>query len=695
MKEYKSSNIRNVGIVSHGGAGKTSLTEAFLYSAGAVNRLGRVDDGTATTDFEPEEIKRKVTISAALAPCEWRDHKINCIDTPGYADFVAEVKGVLRAVDGVVVVLCAASGVEVETEKVWRYANDSSLPRIAFVNKMDRENADFDSVIDAMKNRLSGASIVPLTLPIGAVDSFKGIVDLVAMKAYFPANPQGTQYKEVEIPADLADKVQEARQALIEAAAETDDELLTKYLEGEELSEGEIRSGLLQGIAQGKVCPVLCGSAGKNIGVSQLLDAVINYIPSPETRIVTGVHPSTKASVERKASDPFSALVFKTNADPFVGRLSFIRVFSGSLKPDGTLYNSSRDKSERIGSIFTLRGKTQDSISVAHAGDIVVVAKLQETVTGDTLCDKDKPVLFAPIDYPKPMFTMSIEAKNKGDEDKLGNALNRMQDEDATFRTEKNAETFQLLVSGLSDMHLDVITERMKRKFGVDVRLSDPKIPFRETVRASVKVEYKHKKQSGGHGQYGHVWLQLDPLPAGSGFEFTENIFGGSVPRQYFPAVEKGVRDAMLGGVLAGYPLTDFKVTLVDGSYHDVDSSEMAFKIAASGALKKGVLQAKPVMLEPVYSLEVTVPEASMGDIIGDFNSRRGRILGMEPIGDGLGVVRAHAPLAEVFRYSIDLRSLTQGRGNFDMSFDHYEDVPQRIAETIISAHKKAKEDEE
>ncbi|MDU4960721.1 MAG: elongation factor G [Sporomusaceae bacterium] len=696
MKEYKSSTIRNIGIVAHGGAGKTSLAEAFLYNAGAVNRLGRVDDGTATTDFEPEEVKRKVTISAALAPSEWRGYKINCIDTPGYADFVAEVKGILRAVDGVAVVLCAASGVEVETEKVWRYANEAALPRIAFINKMDRENADFDMVVEEMKQKLGGGvGIVPLMLPIGAADSFKGVIDLVTMKAYLPANPQATQYTESDIPADLADKAEAARQALIEAAAETDDELLTKYLEGEELSDAEIQSGLCQSIASGKVCPVFCGSAVKNIGVSMFLDAVASYIPSPDSRAAAGVHPVTKEALRRAADDPFSALVFKTNADPFVGRLSFIRIFSGALKPDGNLYNASRDKSERIGSIFTLRGKTQDPLSVANAGDIVVVAKLQETATGDTLCDKDKPILFEPIAYPKPMFTMSIEAKNKGDEDKLGNALFRMQDEDATFRVEKNTETFQLLVSGLSDMHLEVVAERMKRKFGVDVKLSDPKIPYRETVRSSVKVEYKHKKQSGGHGQYGHVWLQIDPLPAGSGFEFAENIFGGAVPRQYFPAVEKGIREAMTGGVLAGYPMTDIKVTLVDGSYHDVDSSEMAFKIAASSALKKGVLQAKPVLLEPVYSLSVTVPESSMGDIIGDFNSRRGRILGMEPIGDGLGSVRAQAPLAEVFRYSIDLRSLTQGRGSFDMAFDHYEDVPQRIADTIIAAHKKDKADEE
>ncbi len=694
LKEYKSDKIRNVGIFAHGGAGKTSLAEALLFSAGAVTRLGKVDDGTATTDFEPEEIKRKVTISTALAPCEWRDHKINFLDTPGYADFVAEVKGTLRAVDAALVVLCAASGVEVGTENVWKYADEAGVPRFAFINKIDRENADFAATVAQMREKF-GNNVVPIQLPIGSQDSFKGIIDLVKMKAYTPVSAPGTQYTEADIPADLRDEAEEARLAMIEAAAETDDDLLTKYLEGEELSDDEIRTGLVKGVAQGKFCPVLCGSAYKNIGVQQLLDAVVAYAPSPENTVAKGHNPVSKEAVERKTSDPFAAMVFKTTADPFVGRLSYIRVFAGQLKADSTLYNAVREKSERIGSIFTMRGKTQDAMTVANAGDIVVVPKMSETKTGDTLCDKDKPVIFDPIVYPKPMFTMAVEAKNKGDEDKIGNALARMADEDPTFTLEKNLETHQLLASGISDMHIDVIAERMKRKFGVDVKLSDPRIPYRETIRSSVKVEYKHKKQSGGHGQYGHVWLQLDPLPTGTGFEFTESIFGGAVPRQYFPAVEKGVREAMVNGIIAGYPVTDIKVTLTDGSYHEVDSSEMAFKIAASGAIKKGALQAKPILLEPIYNVEVTVPESYMGDIIGDFNSRRGRILGMEPIGGGLGMVRAQVPLAEVFRYSIDLRSMTQGRGKFDMSFDHYEEVPARIAEGIVAANKKDKEDEE
>jgi elongation factor G len=693
LKEYKSDRLRNVGIVAHGGAGKTSFAEALLFNAGAVTRLGRVDDGTSTADFEPEEIKRKVTISAALAPCEWRDHKINFIDTPGYADFVAEVKGVLRAVDGVMVVLCAASGVEVETEKVWQYAADHELPRMAFVNKMDRENADFYNVLNSMKEKFSG-TIVPLQLPIGSQDTFKGIVDLVKMKAYIPANNTGTQVNETEIPDDLADKAEEARMALVEAAAETDDELLTKYLEGEDLTQEEVIKGLTQGICEAKIVPVMCGSALKNIGVQSVMDAILSYLPSPVNKSYKGYHPATKQEMERKTTDPFSALVFKTTADPFVGRLSFVRLLSGSLKPDSTLYNVTKDKSERIGSIFTMKGKTQDALTTAHAGDIVVIPKLADTKTNDCLCDKDHPVIYDLIQYPKPMFMAAIEPKNKGDEDKLANALNRMADEDTTFQIEKNTETHQMLVRGISDLHLDVIAERMKRKFGVDVKLSDPKVPYRETIRSSVKIEYKHKKQSGGHGQYGHVWLQLDPIPQG-GFEFTESIFGGSVPRNYFPAVEKGVREAMLGGVLAGYPVTDIKVNLFDGSYHDVDSSEMAFKIAASSALKKGALQAKPVLLEPVYDVEVIVPESFMGDIIGDFNSRRGRILGMEPIGNGLGVVRAQAPLAELFRYPIELRSMTQGRGRFDMTFKHYEDVPQRIADQIIAEYKKTKTEEE
>jgi len=692
MKEYKSDRLRNVGIVSHGGAGKTSLTEAMLFNSGAVNRLGRVDDGSATTDFEPEEVKRKVTISIALAPCEWRDYKINFVDTPGYSDFVAEVKGALRAVDSALIVLCAADGVEVETEKVWNYANELGLPRIGFINKMDRENADFYSVVESMKAKF-GNGVVPVQLPIGAEDSFNGIVNVLKMKAYLP-DKSGKEYTETDIPADMLGKAEEARMALIEAAAEGNDDLLTKYLDGEELSDEEIKSGLLAGIAQAKVFPVLCGSAIKNIGVQQTLDSIVNYLPAPGVSPVLGYHPVSKDPVERNVTDSFAAMVFKTTADPFVGRLSYIRLVSGSMKPDSMLYNATKEKSERIGTIFTLRGKHQEPITIANAGDIVVVAKLQETATGDSLCDKDNPILFEPIAYPKPMFTRTIEAKNKGDEDKIGQALARLMDEDPTFKVRKNTETHQLLVDGMGELHLDIMSERMKRKFGVEALLATPKVPYRETIRGSAKVEGKHKKQSGGHGQYGHVWLQLDPLAPGAEFEFVDSIFGGAVPRQYIPAVEKGVREALAGGLLAGYPMVDVKVTLTDGSYHTVDSSEMAFKIASTMALRKGVLQAKPVLLEPVYVVEVVVPEAYMGDVIGDFNTKRGRIQGMEPIGGGLGRVKAQVPLAEMFRYSIDLRSITQGRGSFDMNFSHYEDVPARIAESIIANAKKDKVEE-
>lgn len=687
LKEYKSAKLRSVGIVGHGGAGKTSVVEALLFNAGAITRMGRVDDGTTIADFEPEEIKRKVTISAALAPCEWHDHKINFIDTPGYADFVGEVKSTLRAVDSTLVVLCAASGVEVETEKTWQYASELNLPRIAFINKMDRENADFYSVIQDMQSKF-GANVLPIQLPIGAEDDFKGLIDLVTMKTI------GSQNIEEDIPEALKEKALELRQNLIEAAAESDDDLLAKYLDGEELAEDEIKLGLAKGICQARIFPVLCGAALKNTGVQQIMNAILDYIPSPEVSTFLGTHPVSKEPVERKTSDGFSAFVFKTTADPFVGRLSYIRVVSGSMKPDSMIYNASKEKTERIGNLFTLRGKHQEALNVIHAGDIAVVAKLQESVTGDSLCEKDKPIIFEPITFPKPMFTMCIEAKNKGDEDKIGNALNRLMDEDKTFKVTKNLETKQLLISGLGELHTDIMAERMKRKFGVDVSLSDPKVPYRETIRGSVKIEGKHKKQSGGHGQYGHVWLQLDPLPMGANFEFVDSIFGGAVPRQYIPAVEKGVREALVGGVLGGYPMVDVKVTLYDGSYHNVDSSEMAFKIASTMALRKGALQAKPALLEPICNVSINVPDSFMGDVIADLNSKRGRIQGMEPIGQGMGTIKAQVPMSEMFRYAIDLRSITQGRGYFDLNFSHYEEVPQRIAEMIIATSKKDKSEE-
>lgn len=693
MKEYRSDKLRNIGIIAHGGAGKTSLTESLLFNTGATTRMGRIADGTTITDFEPEEIKRKITINAALAPCEWQEHKMNFIDTPGYADFVGEVKGVLRAVDSTIVVLCAAAGIEVETEKVWKYADELTLPRMVFINKMDRENADFYNVVQEMQEKF-GPRILPIQLPIGAEENFTGIVDLLKMKAIMPANKAGNQYVESDIPDEVQENALALRQKLIESAAEANDELLNKYLEGEELSDEEIKQGLATGISQGKIFPVLCGSAYKNIGIQQVLDSAVAYLPSPEQSSILGLHPVSKELIERNISDAFSAMVFKTTADPFVGRLSYIRIFSGTMKPDSILYNASKEKTERIGNLFTLRGKHQEAITKIHAGDIVVVAKLQETGTGDSLCEKDKPIIFEPISYPKPMFTMCIAAKNKGDEDKIGNALHRLTDEDPTFKVRKNTETKQLLVSGIGEVHTDIMAERMKRKFGVDVLLSDPKVPYRETIRGSVKVEGKHKKQSGGHGQYGHVWLQLDPLPMGKEFEFVDSIFGGSVPRQYIPAVEKGVREALASGILGGYPIVDIKVTLYDGSYHNVDSSEMAFKIASVMALRKGALQAKPTLLEPICDVQINVPSSFMGDVIADLNSKRGRIQGMEPVGDGQGVIKAQVPMSEMFKYAIDLRSITQGRGCFDVNFSHYDEVPQRIAEMIITANKKDKVEE-
>ncbi|MCX7969992.1 MAG: elongation factor G [Negativicutes bacterium] len=687
MKEYKGEQIRNIVVAAHGGAGKTSLCDAFLFNSGAVNRQGRVDDGSSVLDFEPEEQKRRVTISAALAPCEWKDCKINFIDTPGTSDFYAEVIGGMRAADSALVVICANAGVEVLTEKIWLEAGDRSVPRLAFINKMDREHADFDRVLAAMKDRLDGV-IVPVQLPIGAESSFRGIVDLLENKAYMP--------EEAPIPAEMAEAVELARMQLVEAAAEGDDELLEKYLDGGELSEEEVRIGLLKAVSAGRVTPVLCGSATKNVGVKQLMNAVVRFMPSPAAVVARGVRPGSDEPVERKAADPFSALVFKTTADPFVGRLSFARLFSGQLKADMPVYNANKGKTEKIGGLFTLRGKQQEPMTVAHAGDIVVLAKLQDTGTGDTLCSKESPVEYPGIIFPSPNYIMAVEAKKKGDEDKISGTLQRIADEDPTFKFERNTETGQLLIRGMGDQHINIILERMKRKFGVEVNLTPPKVAYRETIRCKAKAEGKHKKQSGGRGQYGHVWLEIEPLPSGGGFEFVDKIFGGAVPNNYIPAVEKGARESFAKGLVAGYPMVDVRVTLFDGSYHDVDSSELAFKLATSIALKKAVPLAKGILLEPIYNVEITVPEANMGDVMGDLNTRRGRPQGMENIGRGLGVVKAQVPLAEMFSYAIDLRSMTQGRGSFVMSFSHYEEVPHNIAEGIIAeALKNRQEDDE
>lgn len=659
-----------MGILAHGGAGKTSLTEAILYNAGHTNRLGKVDDGTTTTDYLPEEIKRKVTVSTTLAPVEWRDYKINILDTPGYADFIGEVKSALRAVDGMVLVVCGVAGVEVQTEVHWDVAEEAGMPRIIFINKLDRENANFNRALDDLQQRF-GKKVVPITLPIGSEENFSGVVHILKEKAY---KFKGKDVIEEEIPEELKDEVEQYREALMEAAAEGDDDLLMKYLEGEPLTDEEMYKGIRASVKNAKVVPVYCGSALKNIGVQLLTNAVINMLPSPLEVV--------DAENEELNKEPLSALVFKTLADPFVGKLSFIRVLKGVMKSDTTVHNVNKDKDERYGPLLVMRGKSQNNVTEAQPGDIFAIAKLAATTTGDTLGIKGKTTAEEGVIFPNPTYSVAVQAKSRNDEDKVGNALNRLLDEDPTLRLEKNTETKETILTGMGEQHLDIIMERLQRKFGVEVTTKTPTVPYRETIRGTAEYEYKHKKQSGGHGQYGHVKLRFEPLKDNE-FEFDETIFGGAVPKNYHPAVEKGVREAMQEGILAGYPVTNVKVTLYDGSYHDVDSSEMSFKIAASMCFRKGIEKANPVLMEPYMSVEIKVPDQYMGDIISDLNSKRGRVLGMEPQ-DKWQVVKAHVPLAEMYRYAIDLKSITQGRGSFSMEFSHYEDVPQQVAKTII-----------
>ncbi|MDD4169408.1 MAG: elongation factor G [Desulfotomaculaceae bacterium] len=668
MKNYQTSQIRNIGVVAHGGSGKTSLVEAMLYNTGILSRLGRVEDGTTTSDYHPEEVARQITIHTSLVPCEWNNTKINLLDTPGFSDFIGEVKGALKVADCAMFVVSAVDGVEVQHEVIWDIADKYNLPRIVFINKMDRENSSFAKVLDDLKAKF-GNNFFPVQVPIGAFNTFTGVVDLINNKAY-TGDGKG---KEIPVPEDLADEIAQYRERLVEAAAESDDDLTMKYLEGEELTPEEIRDGLKKSIAMAKVVPVLAGSATKNIGVAQLLDVVAGYLPAP-----------------RVEEGPMAALVFKTIADPYVGKMNFLRVFSGNFKSDSVVNNSTKGKQEKIGNVLYVRGKNTVQTDVVPSGDMAVVVKLQDTGTGDTLCDKDKSVVLEGIEFPVPTLSVAIAPKSKNDEDKLGDAVNKVLEEDPTIRIEKNTETKQNLVTGMGELHLNIMVDKLKRKFGVDVVLSDPKVPYRETIRSTVEVEGKHKKQSGGRGQYGHVWVRFEPNPE-EDFVFAEDIFGGSVPKNYFPAVEKGLRDALLEGVLAGYPTTGVKATLYDGSYHNVDSSELAFKIAASLAFKKGIPQAKPVLLEPMMSVEVLVPEYFMGDIISDFNTRRGRVLGTEQQGKQT-MIKANAPLSEMYRYAIDLKSMTQGRGSFTMEFTGYEEVPARLTEEII---KKTKEEAE
>ncbi|NLJ75817.1 MAG: elongation factor G [Peptococcaceae bacterium] len=670
MRNYQTGQIRNLGVVAHGGAGKTSLVEAMLFNTGILSRLGRVEDGTTVSDYHPEEISKQITIHTSLVPCEWNGIKINLLDTPGFSDFIGEVKGALRVSDSAMFVLSAVDGVEVQHEVIWDIADEYNLPRIVFINKMDRENANFEKVLGDLKSKFK-ANFVPVQIPLGSFDTFSGVVDMISGVAY-EGEGKG---KQIPIPANLADEVDLYREQLIEAAAEGDDELTMKYLEGEELSPEEIKDGLKKSIALRNVVPVLTGSATKNIGAAHLMDFVADFMPAPEEN-----------------GDSMSTLVFKTIADPYVGKMNFLRVYGGSFKSDTTAFNSSKEKIEKIGNVLFVRGKNTTTTDVVPTGDLAVVVKLQDTGTGDTLCDKDHPVTLEGIDFPTPTLTVAIAPKSKNDEDKLGDGLSRLLEEDPSMRVEKNSEIKQTLLTGMGELHINTMIEKLKRKFGVDVEIEDPKVPYRETIRAKVEVEGKHKKQSGGRGQYGHVWMRFEPCPE-EDFVFEEEIFGGSVPKQYFPAVEKGLREALQEGVLAGFPTTGIKATLYDGSYHTVDSSELAFKIAASLAFKKGALQAKPIILEPIMNVEVMVPENFMGDIIGDFNTKRGRVLGTDQVGR-LTKIMATVPLSQMYRYAIDLKSMTQGRGSFTMEFSSYEEVPARQAEDIIKKTKAEAEAE-
>jgi len=686
MKDYRTEDIRNVVLIGHGGTGKTTLAEAILFASGAINRFGRVEDGTTTSDYDPDEIKRTISINLALLPCEWKGKKINVIDAPGYADFAGEMRAAVQAADAAVVLVDASSGVEVGTETSWAAADALGMPRAVLIDRMDRENADFAQAL-AQVQSFFGKKCVALQLPIGAQASFSGVVDLLAMKAY-----SSEKATEGPVPDSLADQAARYREQLVEAVAETDDDLLAKYLDGTELTAEELTRGLRSGIASGAVVPVLVGAAAKNIGTAPLLDTLAAYFPSPKERPPVKAKNASTGQEEDVKADPagsLAALVFKTTADPYVGKLTYLRVYSGVLKGDSQAWNSNKSTMERIGQLFIVRGKAQEPIPQFVAGDIGALTKLAETSTGDTLATKEKPLVLPPITFPTPAYSAAVHPKTKADLDKMGTALNRILEEDPTLRVRRDADTNETVISGLGEPHLEVTVEKVQRKFGVGLELTTPKVPYKETITAASTSEYTHKKQTGGHGQYARVALKLEPLPRGSGFQFEDKVVGGVVPKTYIPAVEKGVLEAMQEGVIARYPLVDVKVTLYDGKEHPVDSSEMAFKIAGSSALRQGVNQGRPILVEPIMTLRVTVPEANTGDAMGDLNSKRAKVLGISPE-NGYSVIEALVPLAEVQRYATDLRSITQGRGHFALEFDHYEEVPAHLAQKIID---KAKEE--
>ena len=688
-REFPLEKTRNIGIMAHIDAGKTTTTERILFYTGKTHKIGEVHEGEATMDWMVQEQERGITITSAATTCQWLGHRINIIDTPGHVDFTVEVQRSLRVLDGAVTVLAAKGGVQPQTETVWRQADKYQVPRMVYVNKMDITGADFMLCVRQLKERLN-ANAVPIQLPIGAEDQFQGIVDLIKMRAFIHKDDLGKEIEETEIPEDLKAQAEEFRDKMIEAAAEQDDELMMKYLEEGTLSEEEIKKGLRLGTINNKIVPVVCGSSYKNKGVQELLNAVVDYMPSPlDIPHIKGVTLDGEET-ERKTSDtePFSALAFKIATDPFVGKLCFFRVYSGTLEAGSTILNANKGKKDRMGRILLMHSNHRQDIDKVYAGDIAAAVGLKDVSTGDTLCDPAHPVILESMEFPEPVIDIAIEPKDKANSEKMSIALAKLAEEDPTFKTYTNQETGQTVIAGMGELHLDIIVDRLKREFKVECTVGKPQVSYKETIRNKVKVEGKFIRQSGGRGQYGHVWLELEPLEPGKGIEFESKIVGGVVPKEYIKPIEEGVREAAESGVLAGYPVIDFKATLVDGSYHEVDSSEMAFKIAGSMAFKEGCKQAKSVILEPIMKVEITVPEEYMGDVIGDVNSRRGRLEGMEPEG-GNQVIRAFIPLSEMFGYATDLRSKTQGRGTYSMEPSHYEEVPKSILDTIVASRAK------
>lgn len=685
MKNYTIKNLRNIGLIGHGGAGKTSLIEALLFHTGNIDRLGKVEEGTTVSDFDPEEKKRGISLSTSIEPIEFNDTKINLVDIPGYFDFSGELIQGMRAVDVATIVVSAVSGVKVGTEKAWDYCNKIKLPRTFFINKLDRENSSYDKTLAQLKSAF-GISVVPVQYPIGIENNFKGVINVISKKARIHDDKTG-EIKEIDVPEDLLEKIDECKRMIMEAVAETDEELLDKYFSEGELSDQEIYNGLIEGCASGDIAPVMCGSALKVIGMRCFLEDVVECFPSPKYSIpqkAISVKSNEEVFIELDEDKPFSALVFKTIADPFVGKISLFRVITGKLSNEISVVNSNKDKTEKLANIFFMRGKSQIPTKEVVAGDIAAVAKLQYTETGDTLCDINNKVIYDKMNFPKPNISMAVLPKAKEDEEKISASLQKLLEEDPTFTVRRDTENAETIISGVGETHLEVVASKLKNKFGAEVILREPKVPYRETIKGMADVQGKHKKQSGGHGQYGDVKIKFEPRSDGeSDLEFVDNVVGGVVPRNFIPAVEKGLRECMDKGVLAGYPVVGLRATLHDGSYHPVDSSEMAFKLATSIAYKKGLEQAKPILLEPIMKVEIFVPDEYMGDIIGDINKRRGRVLGMEQDGK-LQKVSAEIPLAEMFKYTTDLRSMTQARGSFTSEFERYEEVPESEAKKII-----------